>query len=69
MKKENSLNKKKIELFKKELIKNNLMKTQELKKMKEKEVIIENNVLKLSLSTIGGNINNLFLKKNPKISI
>ncbi len=68
-KKENSLNKKKIELFKKELIKNNLMKTQELKKMKEKEVIIENNVLKLSFSTIGGNIKNLFLKKNPKISI
>ncbi|XZQ53045.1 MAG: membrane protein insertase YidC [Candidatus Karelsulcia muelleri] len=68
-KKENSLNKKKIELFKKELIKNNLMKTQELKKIKEKEVIIENNVLKLSFSTIGGNIKNLFLKKNPNISI
>lgn len=74
-KKENSLNKKKIELFKKELIKNNLIKTQELKKIKEikeikeKEVIIENNVLKLSLSTIGGNIKNLFLKKNPNISI
>ncbi|XMD35187.1 MAG: YidC/Oxa1 family insertase periplasmic-domain containing protein [Candidatus Karelsulcia muelleri] len=68
-KKENSLNKKKIELFKKELIKNNLIQTQELKKIKEKEVIIENNVLKLSLSTIGGNIKNLFLKKNPNISI
>ncbi|XZQ50768.1 MAG: YidC/Oxa1 family insertase periplasmic-domain containing protein [Candidatus Karelsulcia muelleri] len=68
-KKENSLNKKKIELFKKELIKNNLIKTQELKKIKEKEVIIENNVLKLSFSTIGGNIKNLFLKKNPNISI
>ncbi|WGS82878.1 MAG: membrane protein insertase YidC [Candidatus Karelsulcia muelleri] len=68
-KKENSLNKKKIELFKKELIKNNLIKTQELKTIKEKEVIIENNVLKLSLSTIGGNIKNLFLKKNQNISI
>ncbi len=71
LKKENSLNKKKIELFKKELIKNNLIKTQELKlkKIKEKEVILENNVLKLSLSTIGGNIKNLFLKKNTNISI
>ncbi|YCJ91957.1 MAG: membrane protein insertase YidC [Candidatus Karelsulcia muelleri] len=71
LKKENSLNKKKIELFKKKLIKNNLIKTQELKlkKIKEKEVILENNVLKLSLSTIGGNIKNLFLKKNTNISI
>ncbi|ADM89838.1 inner membrane protein YidC [Candidatus Karelsulcia muelleri CARI] len=32
-------------------------------KNKEKEVIIENNVLKLSISTIGGNIKNLFLKR------
>lgn len=57
--------KSKLENFEKLFITNKLIKNESFKKKKnkDKEVIIENNVLKLSISTIGGNIKNLFLKR------
>ncbi|WP_231850133.1 membrane protein insertase YidC [Candidatus Karelsulcia muelleri] len=57
--------KSKLENFENVFLTNKLIKNEYFKKKKnkDKEVIIENNVLKLSISTIGGNIKNLFLKK------
>ncbi|WP_375322860.1 membrane protein insertase YidC [Candidatus Karelsulcia muelleri] len=57
--------KSKLENIEKFFLTNKLIKNDyfQKKKKKDKEVIIENNVLKLSISTIGGNIKNLFLKR------